>query len=334
MPTPGPSSSGPAPTATFDGTIAAPPPTWDPYAPATEAPGSLLTQDPTFQFPAVVPGGPTGTWTKMQRLIQEVRVDYVFMPGKAKEEFGINDVDLSVTAAIPFLYNPDTPLLVTPGFAVHYWSGPKGLFINVPPVQQIHLPPRVYDAYLDAAWNPQVTSWLGGELAFRVGIYSDFHKVTSDALRYTGTGLAVLSFTPSIQVKAGVTYLDRNRVKILPAGGIIWTPNDDIRFEILFPNPKIARRLTTYGNTEWWGYARGEYGGGAWLISIPSPAGDDLRSLDYNDMRFSLGLEFTCLNGFTGLFESGIAFERELYHNSRYRVNLNSTVFVRGGLAY
>ena len=72
-----------------------------------------------------------------------------------------------------------------------------------------------------------------------------------------GKGLAVLTFSPSIKIKAGVWYLDRVVVKILPAGGICWTPNPDVYFDILFPNPKIGKRLTTWGNTDWWIYCLG-----------------------------------------------------------------------------
>ena len=176
-------------------------------------------------------------------------------------------MELSVTFAFPMFYNSQTPLLVTPGFAVHYWEGPlsvQPLAPTDPPPAD--LPPRTYDAYLDAAWNPQITAWFGGELDFRIGVYSDFYRVASDSIRFTGKGMAVLTFSPSVKVKAGVWYLDRNVVKILPAGGICWTPNPDVYFNILFPNPKIGKRLTTWGNTDWWIYASGDYGGGKWAI--------------------------------------------------------------------
>ena len=323
-PIPGPAAAGPAPTATLEGTIQPPSVNWDPYATPGSTPPTLLPQDPYLQPGQLAPPG--GTFARMQKLVQEIRLDYVWMPGSGPKEFGIHDAELSATFAIPFLYNTQTPLLVTPGFAMHFWNGPES------PPADADLPPYVFDAYLDSAWNPQATPWLAGELAFRVGVYSDFRRVTNESLRYMGHGYAVLSFTPSFKVKAGAMYLDRNHVKILPAGGLIWTPNPDIRFEILFPDPKITRRLTTMGNTEWWGYVRGEYGGGAWTVKRVSGV---LDSADYNDMRVALGLEFIRLNGLTGLFEAGLAFEREiLYGKSPDVFEPNSTVFLRGGVAY
>ena len=237
--------------------------------------------------PAVIPsfGGVT---EKMQRLLDELRVDYVYVAPLGDKKFGVQDLDLSASFAFPFLYNDKTPIYVTPGFTFHWWDGPKST--NSPPTGLFDsLPPRVYDAYLDTAWNPQATPWLGGELAFRIGVYSDFSKVTAESLRYTGRGLAVLTFSPAVQVKAGIFYLDRIRVKILPAGGIVWTPSSDVRFDILFPNPKIARRLSTIGNTEWWLYARGEYGGGSWTIQTPGGVRPD--RLQRHSIRRGAGVQ-------------------------------------------
>jgi hypothetical protein len=339
---PSPAEAGPAPMATLEGTIQPPPADWDPYATPETGPPALLPEDPYLQVgpPAAV----GGTFTTMRRLLDEVRLDYLWMPGTAADEFGIHDLELSARFAIPFLYNTETPLLVTPGFAFHWWNGPAGGWFLGPPwplwYHEVGMPARAYDAYLDAAWNPQVTPWLGGELSFRVGVYSDFKKVTEDSIRFPSKGLAVLTFSPSFKIKAGVVYLDRYRVKILPAGGIIWTPNADVRFEILFPDPKIATRLTTWGNTEWWAYARGEYGGGAWTVNrwaanvAGSFAYHDL--VGYNDLRFSVGLEFIRLGGLTGLFEVGVAFDRELRYGNHLPAVFypNSTMFLRTGLAY
>ena len=48
----------------------------------------------------------------------------------ASDELGINDFDLSATFAIPFLGNPNTPLLVTPGFGLQLWEGPVSVALG------------------------------------------------------------------------------------------------------------------------------------------------------------------------------------------------------------
>ena len=56
---------------------------------------------------------------------------------------------MAATFGVPIFYNPNTPLLITPGFAFNWLEGPIG--------PDADLPPRVYDAYLDAAWYPRFT---------------------------------------------------------------------------------------------------------------------------------------------------------------------------------
>ena len=187
-----PAMVGPGPAATFDGTIQPPSVQWDPYATPGTAQPSLLPQDPYFQYGT--PGAPLppgGTFSTMTKLVQEVRLDYVWMPGDGAEEFGIHDAELSVTFAVPFFYNTETPLLVTPGFAMHYWNGPVS--VGVPPVPD--LPPHVFDGYLEGAWNPQATPWFGGELSFFV-IEGD-QQTMRDADRIESAGV------PVVQVNTG-----------------------------------------------------------------------------------------------------------------------------------
>jgi len=336
----------PGPGATFQGNIQ-PAPAWDPYGVPGSQPPTLLPTDPTL--PGLSPY-PESTYAKMQRLLQQMRADYVWIPGNGVEELALSAFDFGATFGVPFFGNLDSPLLITPGFGLQLWSGP----ITGPEIR-FGMPPQTYSAYLDAAWNPQVTPVFGAELGARIGIYSDFDKVTGESIRVTGHGLVVLSFSPSFQLKGGIMYLDRERIKLLPAGGVIWTPHADLRLEILFPNPKVAKRLTTYGNTDWWLYLRGEYGGGSWTIKdivydplfVPPPfaqMGEPIE-IDYNDYRVALGVEFDRFSGISGVFEVGLAFERELYSRDAIPVpgppfavtpqfTPNSNVYLRGALAW
>lgn len=306
----------------LDGTVYGPPPQWDPWAPPSTAPPSLLPYDPYYSPAAGAPAlsflGPA------QRFLRMLKLDYVWMPEAGSSSMGVNDIDASATFNIPFLYNSQTPLMVTPGFGTTLFSGPKR-------ADAYEVPPHVFDAYLDSAWNPQLTQWFGGELSFRIGVYSDFEKVVSDSLRYQAKGLAVLNFSPSIKVKAGVWYLDRNHIKLLPAGGVIWIPNNDVVFQITFPDPKVSRRLSTVGTTEWWIYGRGEYGGDAWTTRTPSR---DVQSFDYNDIRAGLGFEFFRPAGLHGAVEVGVAFDREIYFRQHPRIHLDPCVYLRGLLTY
>ena len=310
---------------------------WDPYATPGNTPSALMQQDPCFQ------SSPAISMAAMQRFVQQINLNYDWFAGNptaTDRELGINDVDLNVTFAFP-LFNIQTPILVSPGFAVHYWSGPVSVHPTPAAPFPVDLPPQTYDAYLDFGWNPQISDVFGAELNFRTGVYSDFSRVTSDSIRVMGKGMAVLKLSPRMTLKAGVWYLDRVQVKILPAGGLVWTPNADVDFDILFPNPKVAKRLTTWGCTEWWLYAAGDYGGGTWTSNATTdfyrrcPHGTYTR-FDYNDIRIAVGLEFKTPRQLAGHFEVGLSCDRELVYADdmpRYYYP-NNTVYIGAGLAY
>jgi hypothetical protein len=130
----------------------------------------------------------------------------------------------------------------------------------------------------------------------------------------------------------GAVYLDRVQVKILPAGGLIWTPNPDARYEILVPNPRGSRRLTTLGNNELWWYITGEYGGGSWTGSLTSGN----NQFDYNDIRVAGGIESFSMRGFYAFFEVGYVWDRKIV----YRLNdlpaypASDTIQLRAGVAW
>jgi hypothetical protein len=346
--------------------LSPPPPTFDPYAlPSTSSPmaapslspaaspyaapstfspystgpayGAPYDGTPSALYPAGAPvyNGPsfepvTSTWTKTMHFLQEVDVDETWLArGGGQHALGINTINTWATFALPFYWNPN-PILITPGFQLNLWDGPETS--SVPPP---NLPGQTYGAYLDAAWNPQITNWFGGELEISPGIYTDFQHTNSDSFRILGRGLGVITFTPTLQFKLGIWYLDRNKIKLLPAFGVVCTPNPDARYEIFFPAPKLAHRCSTVGNHQLWAYIRGEYGGGAWTIERAGFGPDDF---DYNDIRFAVGIDVLpeTQAGLRGYLEVGYAFERQLVFRSNQpgTFNISDTVLVGGGLAF
>jgi hypothetical protein len=177
-----------------------------------------------------------------------------------------------------------------------------------------------------------VTQRFAADLAFSIGVYSDFKFVDSHSLRILGRGIGIYAVSPTWSVALGAVYLDRLSVKLLPAGGIIWTPNPDARYEILFPNPKLSQRITTYGNTDFWAYLRGEYGGGQWTVQHITGQQD---TINYNDFRIIIGVDWFNLQRLHGNFEVGYVFNREiLYLASAPTVNPSDSVMIRAGLSY
>jgi hypothetical protein len=355
-----------------------PPPTWDPYAPqafqplpppgspppsvwapsaisgqpgypgyTTAAPSLVPTQGtagPSSLFPATPPGQPSAfqqTYAQTMHVYQGARGSWAYLLGDGQgSSLGVNELDTTATFALPFFYNSQAnlnraPLLITPGFGLQLWDGPETTASNF-----VDLPPNTYDVFLDTAWNPQFTPLFGAELGIRFGIYTNWNVLTSESWRIMGRAIGTLQLTPTMQGKAGIVYLDRNLVKILPAVGLTWTPDADSRYDIFFPAPRAARRLWNSGKHSWWGYLSGEYGGGAWTYrsSLPGDFDDTITPFDYNDIRIALGAEFVpnATLGMAGNVEIGYVFYRQLYFPyapQRY-ADLQDTIMFRVGLAY
>lgn len=320
----GPVTTGPVygapPQATLDGTIQPLNPNWDPYSDPSLAPPQLLPQQNYLNGTPAPYGGP-------QRLIDQVFAEYTWINRNGGADLGFNIIELNATGTLPIGFD-QAPLLITPGFAVNFLSGPDSTEVAGMPA----LPGEVYDAYLDAAWNPRFGNRFGADIAVRIGVYSDFQFFDSSSLRYMGRGMGVYTASPQWQFTAGIIYYDRLTIKLLPAGGAIWTPNPDARYEILFPNPKLAQRLTTIGNNDLWGYVSGNYGGGAWTYEQVDGTEDEF---EYNDIRVMLGLEMLTLQGSRAWFEVGYLFNREVnFRIGPGNFDPSSTIMIRSGLSY
>ena len=297
----------------------------------------------------VFPGGIAASPPPYERFLQDLALTYTWLYGDGgSDALGINEVELSTTAFFPNFLHSQQGVRITPGVVLDFFQGPftvltPPLFPVMPHPQPADLPSRAYGAYVDMAWNPQITPQFGAILDARIGGYSDFNALTQDSVRVTGIGLGVLRLTPTVSVKAGVEYLDRLRIKLLPAGGVYWEPNTQTKLDIYFPRPKLAWYLTTVGNTEIWWYLGGEYGGGSWTMEHireaaavgpdpgVAPVVDD--RVDINDIRAFIGWETIAQSGFIAFFEIGWVTDREILYSVAPEENLrlSDTVMLRAG---
>jgi hypothetical protein len=260
------------------------------------------------------------------RFIQDVRFRHTWLHGgDDPRDLDINDSEVAVTFTIPNFLTTGQPLFISPAFALHLWDGPSHMPAD--------LPGQAYSAYLDFQWASDPNLQVGVELGFRVGVYSDFDTLNSHSLRIQGLGLGVARLTPATTFKLGVMYLDRNKIKLLPAGGIFWTPTPQVRFDLFFPQPKLSAYLTTIGRHEVWWYLAGEYGGGAWTIAREAGFSD---RIDINDIRASAGIEWFGPAGFHGFFEAGYVFEREVIYvvTPAHSFEPRDTFMLRAGFSF
>jgi hypothetical protein len=316
--------------------LSAPPTMGLPYqAPPSVPPGGNLFQHtPTVQWNRGTYDyqNPDGTVARLQRFMQQISIEHTHLFGNGNDhQLQIDRTEMDVTFGAPLFYNPESPVLITPGFAFNWFEGP-------PTSAGADLPPQVYDAYLDAAWYPRFNDFLAADLGVRPGVWSDFHAVNSHSFRVMGRGLGIITLSPRMDLHVGVWYLNRNRIKLLPAGGIHWRPNTEWDAFLIFPNPKVRKRFVNIGSSQWWWYVAGEYGGGRWTIERDpaGPAGAIDDDIDYNDIRVIGGLEFETATQMHGHVEVGYVFDRELLYDSGApsSFNLDDTVMLRAGVEF
>jgi hypothetical protein len=196
------------------------------------------------------------------------------------------------------------------GMGFHFLSGPD----------RTDMPPRVYDFSLAY----QIRDRLGPvrfDLAASVLAASDFEGDSSDGILFPGHAVGFLSVRPTIDLVFGVDYLDRGDARLLPVGGLIWTPTPEMRFELVFPRPRAVLQL---GESRRYLYVSGGLGGGTWAIERA-----DLRNdlATYHELRLCVGVSDSHDRS---AFEVGYLFDRHLEYSSGIgNMPLDDAVMVR-----
>jgi hypothetical protein len=294
----------------------------DSSAQILQAPGEtgVAPASPPPDQPQIPPGVRDGVF-------QKVLFEAAYLaPGPSPARgLGMDDVQLQGIFALP-CPTRESPLVITPGFAVHYLQGP----------QNVDLPPQLHEGYAEFRWLSQVTPQWGLDLSLTPGFFSDFNQDSSKAFRLTGHAAAAWTCNENTKIVAGVAYLDRFDVEVIPIGGIVWTPYEDVKFDLIFPHPKISHRIRWYSppgdQVQDWAYVAGESAGDMWAIRR-TDGRDDLVVL--SDYRLILGTERKVAGGMSARLEVGYVFGRRIrYSSDTPDFRPADTVMVRGGLTY
>jgi hypothetical protein len=214
-------------------------------------------------------------------------------------ELPITELDFSFTLGFP-LPTRDSPLLVTPYFG-----------LDLLQADALDLPSEFYDASVEFRYlRPWGDCWMF-DFAVQPGVYGNT-ETEETVFRTQGRAVAIYQWSATAKVLAGGTYLDREDIQFLPIAGVIWTPSDDWKLELLFPRPRVAVRAYRDCCSAWWLYLSGELGGGSWGVTRTGGAAD-VATL--TDVRFTVGMEreHACLSG---KIEAGYVFARELEYQS------------------
>ena len=276
----------------------------------------LEPADPEAQ-PAVPPAKKTGG---KPGIFQQIAFTATELP-RGSSGLGISDLALQATFAFP-APTPDSPLVLTPAFEAQFLDGP-----TTP-----DLPARLYDASIQFRYLRKLCPNWGMDIAITPGWHGDFEPNDGQTFRLPARAILAYDWSPNLQLIGGLAYLDRDDVDFLPVAGVIWTPNEDTRLELLIPRPRIARRICCDCYAEYWGYIVGEFGGGSYGIRRADGSAD-VATL--SDLRLIVGLERKVAGGINARFETGWVFSRQVdYQSGTPDFMPGDTFMVRAGAWY
>jgi Domain of unknown function (DUF6268) len=252
---------------------------------------------------------------------QRISATTTYVPRLDDNSVGFEDTEIYGVFGVP-CPTRDSPLLIEPG--TDYWV------VDAP---NFNLPPTLHDDYLEFHWLGKLNDRWGADLMVTPGWHSDYQNANgSQAFRLESHAVIAYTWSPNLKIAVGAAYWGRLNANVVPAGGVIWTPNADTRFELITPKPRIAYRVECDPTYERWVYLAGEFGGGQWAIE--QTGGVD-NILNYSDLRIMLGVEHKSLNlSLNGFAEIGYVFDRQLQYQTGPDQNLPGTMMVRAGLSY
>lgn len=311
-------------------------PVWQPYAaPAEPLPVTAAPPVPPA-FPVQEPiYPPTPEPSLRESLIppdardgffQKARFTTTWLPQLEDDSLGWTDLRGEVVTALPF-FTRENPIIITPAYELHFLDRPAGF----------DLPPRLHDLTMDFhVFRVYDNHWIA-DVAVTPGLFADDHSLdSSDAVRVNGRAVGV--YAPSLEWKwvLGVTYVDGGWAKVVPIAGVVYEPDDDTIYELVFPRARIAWRLPSSpvpGRDEYWAYVLAEFASSAWAFE-QSDGGPD--TLAYRDYRLILGLERKVVGGLSYRAEIGYAFNRDIKiaSVSGDDISLDDTLLLRAGIAY
>jgi hypothetical protein len=262
----------------------------------------LLTEDVLTRLQPLVPFGYN---------VRRSKSDWI--PGGG-DHFGMFTME-----SLPSLPQGNTWGLVS-GMGFHFLGGPV----------RTDMPPRLFDFQIGAQVRRPYSDDFRYDVKFCVGAFSDFEGSARQGIRYPGHAVGYYRWLPGCELAFGIDYLDRDDIMMLPVVGLILTPRDDLRLELVFPRPSIEWRISPKSSV----YVMGELGGGIWAIERVPAAVDDVAT--YRDLKLLFGFSSRDDDdGSVGGIEIGYVFGRELsYRSGIGNYSLGDAILIRSTTRY
>jgi hypothetical protein len=312
-------SQAPSDAAAADGTVNAETPSSQPEAAHPESSSKLPIEEKSVRIDGAEdePDDPTEL-DELDPLLNGTQLRWL-MP---RDGFGMTDLELSHVDHRPRFADHNRIHIAIP-FAVSFVDEPQALGI----------PSELYSFQIETRVARPIADGFGFDVSVVPGWFSDLDAGDNNGFRVTGHGLATWSMSEEWQWALGAMYLGRDDVKLLPAGGVVWTMNPDTRLELLMPKPRITQRVWASGDWEHFLYTGFElFAGNTWAVTRPDNSYDKFT---YSDSRFVVGHECRGPEHYRSVFEVGYVFSRTLeFRYSPEMLHPGGTLLLRLGTSY
>ncbi len=251
-----------------------------------------------------------------ESLFQGVSAIFSYLPNTGKDQLGQYQITGSMTFGIPFPAK-DSPLLISPLFS---WTE-----MDMPYQTETFFgqQKKLVKTGLSLEYLLPVSNSVLLDGNLQILYASDGKAGGNETIRLIGYGALVWKIGPTAELVGGAFYNDVSDTSVIPIGGLLWKPSDDLYWEILFPRPKVAWRLppALCGNSQdlpYWIYLAGEYTTERWEIETENNI--DWRdafysALKYEDIRILAGIERKGTDQVNWALEGGVVLDRELKIN-------------------
>ena len=251
--------------------------------------------------------------------------DVVFMPAAAARgvsgNLQVTELNSWVRYATPL---SDRSLFTyTLSMNGKFWKGPSG----------VALPYDNNQIMSDFQFTLQGPSdWI-----VQVGLTPQFNSdfkggLTSRALFLDGRAVALKRLSPHWQLALGAEFLDRVQNRVIPYGGVVWSPSDRWEFRFMFPKSRISYYAGNHRGVDTWLYAAAEYNVDA--FAIYREASRTNEQVEMQDYRLLLGCNAQYGRLITFL-EAGSVLRRQLrFSGPDPRFDVAPTAMVRAGFTF
>ncbi len=267
----------------------------------------------------------------------QTRLDIGYLPtesvsnNNSQGSLGIFETNLELRYTAPF---PGQWIMsIAPQFNLRGWDGPGSPAANSP---------RLDGEAIRFGSDFRLTSPTVGSTTFEIGftpaLSSDFERsLSSDAWSFDGYGALQIRTSPSWMVVVGALFWDRVNDRVLPYGGLVYTPNGVFEARLLFPRADVSVFVGAPWGVPQWLYMAAEYHVEAWEVENPllTPAGRrPADRFEIEDWRLLFGVRSESV-GVSSFLEAGWVFGRHAdFLNTAADFDISSGFITRFGIRW